>query len=81
MPDIITDAIRQILSTRHALIESACETAITGGKHGVLVIESPNLFAPEYFHVEINESVPYGHLFSFPSREALGAWIENGMPL
>jgi len=80
MGDIITDAINQVLRTRHALIEQACEVAIQGGKDGVVVIESPDLFNPTMFYVAVRPEVPYGHLFTFPSMDAFEHWIGNGMP-
>jgi hypothetical protein len=79
MTDPILNAVKEILRTRNALIEQACESALAGGKDGVMVIESDNLFEAT-FSVAVSPLVPYGHLFRFPSRDAVDLWINHGCP-
>lgn len=76
MTDFATAHALRIIRARNAVIEIALEQALQNGKHGVLVVEEPDMF-----FAEIHEGVPYGRLLRFPSRKALDLWTENGRPL
>lgn len=56
----IDDAVRAALQLDQDMIEAACERALQGGKHGVLVLRSGA--AGPVVSAEVDESVPYGQI-------------------
>lgn len=58
------------------VMEEACERAIQGGKHGVLVLRRDD----GTMHVGVSELVPYGRIADMPAS-AVFDWISNGCPM
>lgn len=54
----LANAIQAALKLDKDMIETACEKALQGGKHGVLVLRSGQ--GGPVVSAEVDESVPYG---------------------
>lgn len=54
--DVSAAYVRSLLEQHYRLLEQACEAAIQGGKHGVLVDRSRNIY-------RVDARVPYGQIY------------------
>lgn len=55
----ITDVASALLAERLAALEAACEEAVQGGEHGVLVLYRSD----GWYSVGVDPRVPYGYIF------------------
>lgn len=62
----VYQAARAATELDQAMIEEACEKALQGGEHGVLVIRSGN--AGPVVSAAPDPSVPYGHIHERPDQ-------------
>lgn len=69
----IADYITSLVKAEAAMIERACEAAIQGGEHGVLIWRNQEGLL---LHVCVSEAVPYGyqyvHILDRATCEAFG---------
>lgn len=88
----LTDLVRAIVARRDAVLERICEAAVQSGQYGVLVIDptldpvisldtiGDSISVTGDYIVEVSALIPYGHVFTFPSRAAVDNWVRNGRP-
>lgn len=55
----IDELARRAVEYRHWRIEQACEAALQGGRHGVLVRET----SEKLIDVRVDPTVPYGEIY------------------
>jgi hypothetical protein len=92
MTESITDIVGRVIARRNTILEEICEAAAQSGELGVLVIDPTldpvismdtahdRVSVTGTYSVELSTLVPYGHVFQFPSRDAVKRWVENGRP-
>lgn len=56
--NVIQESVHDYARRRAAAIETACEAAVQGGEHGVLVIDHP-----DRVEVSVHVAVPYGMMY------------------
>lgn len=66
MMDHLEAEIRRLFLEQAAALERACEEALQGGQHGVLVVR--DRFGG--MKVAVDPSVPYGHIYEVDAPEA-----------
>lgn len=72
MSDIIKRLITQVTRENAERLERCAEQALQSGRYGMASL-GPGV-------CRVDEHVPYGHHFSFPSEDAYDRWVENGCP-
>ena len=65
--DLLTDYAREYKEQFDQALEEACERALQGGQHGVLVVQHQADVSRETitgsFSIGVNPLVPFGHIF------------------
>lgn len=91
----IRDLLVQQMNTEHKALDEMIERMLTAGiRAGIAVVINANVeptFDPDatsttisYYSerlYRLDEHVPFGHVFEFPSLQAYERWQERGHPL
>ena len=80
--------LEQVLGHRrreNEALEMMCEQMLTDPRGwGILVIRDQVISFDEPFKMQIeyglNEFIPFGHIYEFPSRDAFATWVAKGAP-
>jgi hypothetical protein len=72
---IIDRIVNRLVRKEAEQIETILEMALLTGTAGASIIHYPDGIT-----VQVDEHVPYGQVYDFPSREAYEAWEDRGYP-